>query len=96
MENGKNGGPGWKWMGTVFLALIISLGGYIWSGMDRRSLAGESRLNQLEVDLAQEKIKGTVEYREIIRRLERIESAVERLQGNRFSTGRSSMRGFGE
>ncbi len=63
----------WKWITGVAFALMISFGGYIWSGMEARSLAGEKRLVQIEITLAQEQVRNLVEYKEIERRLGNIE-----------------------
>lgn len=70
----------WKWIAGIFLALTLSFGGYIWNGMDNRHAAGEQRIVQLEVELAQEIVRSDVQYKEIQRRLANIEMSLTRIE----------------
>lgn len=78
--NGTNSGPSWKWFVGIVLLLAMTFGGVIWNDTDRRSLANEQRLTQLEVDLAQEKVRSTVYHQSLEQRLDRIERSLGRIE----------------
>lgn len=65
-----------KWLVGLLVSLVITMGGYIFTNMDKsrdtdlaRAYAMEHRVNKLEVDMA----TINAQYAEILRRLDRIE-----------------------
>ena len=73
MENGKS--PSWAWLSGILFMLTLTFGGYAWSSINSRILTAEIKTETLNVETA----KHEVYQQEIIRRLTRIETIVERL-----------------
>lgn len=74
-----------KWLVGVLVALIISMGGYIFTNMDRshdvdtaRADATERRVNKLEIDQAAMAAESRAQYNEILRRLDAIDRNIWR------------------
>jgi hypothetical protein len=68
-----------KWMVGTMLALIMSMGGYIFHGIDKGNEVAAAQLQALErrtVTLEIELARTDARYNEIIRRLDRIEAAL--------------------
>jgi len=72
-----------KWLVGTLVVFIMSMGGYIFKGIDHGTevqaaqiAALEKRTQAAELDLAQIRLTQTLQYAEIIRRLDRMESAL--------------------
>jgi len=74
-----------KWLVSLLIALMISMGGYIFSGIDRTSDShifriegSERRLSALEISVAAAQAERQAQYAEILRRLDRLENLLYR------------------
>jgi hypothetical protein len=72
-----------KWLVGTMLLLIMSMGGYIFRGIDKSGDAQasqmamiERRTSALEIDTAARNAATTAQYTEIIRRLDRLENLI--------------------
>lgn len=70
-----------KWLVGTLVLLLMSMGGYIFKGIDRGTEVQAAQIEllqrksqDLELDLTQQKITLTLKLDEIIRRLDRIEN----------------------
>ena len=70
-----------KWLVGALVGLSISMGGYIFRGIDRDTGVQaqqidvlQRRSQSMEIDLASQKVTLLLQYNEIIRRLDRLES----------------------
>lgn len=65
----------WKWIGGIALSALLSIGGYSLVRLDERVTQNETRA----FNAAARSDIGDVQYREIIRRLDRIENRLDAL-----------------
>ena len=72
-----------KWLVAALLALTMSMGGYVFHGIDKvtdtalsQVSAMERRMTAVEVDIAAAQAERRAQYAEILRRLDRIENAL--------------------
>lgn len=70
-----------KWLVGTLILLTMSMGGYIFKGIDRGTEAQAQQIDllqrktqALEIDLASQKVTLLLQYNEIIRRLDRLEN----------------------
>jgi hypothetical protein len=70
-----------KWLVGTLMLLIMGMGSYIFKGIDKGTEAQamqidvlQSKAQALEIDLASQKVTILLQYTEIIRRLDRMES----------------------
>lgn len=74
-----------KWLVGVLVALVISMGGYIFTNMDRthdwdaaRADATERRVNKIEIEMSGMAAEHRAQYNEILRRLDAIDRNIWR------------------
>lgn len=87
MSDNGNGskGPTWAWIVGALMTVVLFFGAYGWNSLDARITKAEARTAELSYLGA----TASAEYREIIRRLERIEHAVENMPQIRVGIPRS-------
>jgi predicted HTH transcriptional regulator len=74
-----------KWLIATLVALIMTMGGYIYQGVGRSGEVAarqfdslDNKMRNLEIDMASEKVMLRLQYGEIIRRLDKLEALAER------------------
>lgn len=70
-----------KWLVGVLVALLMSMGGYIFRDIGREQVSANERVDNLDAQVQLLKIQAArneAQYNEIIRRLDRIEESQDR------------------
>lgn len=73
-----------KWLVGTLVALVMSMGGYIFRDVDRSTGAQAAAITELQRRLTATEIEAathSAQYREILRRLDRIEYAIDQSNG---------------
>jgi len=77
-----------KWLIGMLVALVMTMGGYIFNDIGKGSDAQaavlselQRRVNDAEILIAEDNARNAAQYREILRRLERIENSLDRAAG---------------
>jgi hypothetical protein len=75
-----------KWLVGTLVMLCMSMGGYIFTGIDRTSDATAATLRELRTSIIELQIaraRTDAQYAEIMRRFDRLDVSIARLEGRR-------------
>lgn len=67
----------WRWIAGVLLGIALSIGSYMWVSMDSRVTAEENRSIEFKSSQAELHAMIELQYRDIVRRLDRIERQLD-------------------
>lgn len=93
MESNNSGrsGPSWTWIVGALMTVLLFFGAYGWNSIDSRISKAEAKTSELSIASAIH----MAQYDEIIRRLNKIEEAIEKLPQPSVRVGAPKTRGFG-
>lgn len=94
MESNNSGrsGPSWTWIVGALMTVLFFFGAYGWNSIDARISRAEQKTSELSIAAAIH----MAQYEEIIRRLNRIEEAVEQIPQPTVRAGLPKTRAFGD